>query len=459
MNDPLTTFCEFASKLDFESLPRDVKQQAKLVTADTIGAIVGGSAEPEMRLLTNAMLGESVGKSSVLGDERRTSNEVASFLNGCAGTFLELDEGNRFSRGHPAIHVLPALLSVAETTRSTGSAFLRALVIGYEVSARIAIGSKLRPSTHPHGTWGTVGAAAALASLCAATPVQMREVINVAATLGLANSAQSMYEGALVRNSFAGFSARNGATAWQLVKAGFTGERDALASVWGTVLSDEWRAGALSEQLGTRWEVTRNYFKLHACCRYNHAALDALAKITRKQTITAQDVERVDVDTYSMAASLDETAPKNTLAGKFSVPFSIATTLVHGNSSIASFDVDAIRNAQALALAKRVQVREDVNMTSKLPAQRSARVSVILKSGERLEAVTHGNRGDFDDPYELHELEQKFHMLVSRVRASDVAESVWRRVQLLDELDDINTLTGLLAGNTQGSESIPRVGE
>ena len=31
--------------------------------------------------------------------------------------------------------------------------------LGYEVGARIGIASKLRPTMHPHGTWGTVGTA------------------------------------------------------------------------------------------------------------------------------------------------------------------------------------------------------------------------------------------------------------------------------------------------------------
>ena len=441
MADYLDHLCEFLCEADFDALPDTVHQRAALVTADTIAAIVAGSDEPEMRALTGSMLNTSTGNASVLGTGLRAGADVAGFLNGSAGTFLELDEGNRFSRGHPAVHVLPALLGAAETAKTTGREFLHALILGYEVSARIGIGAKLRASTHPHGTWGTVGAAVAVARLARANQAQMREVINVSASLGLANSAQSMYEGALVRNTFAGFSARAGLTAWQLVLAGFNGEKDCLSSIWGEVLSDNWRKDALTANLGTTWEITRNYFKLHACCRYNHAALDALGKIHARHELVAAEVQRVEVTTYSLAASLSEPAPKNTLAGKFSVPFSIATTIVNGSSGIRSFAWDAIQNEAVKELATRVTVREDLDMTALLPDLRPAHVTVVLKDGTVLEASTQTNRGDFEDPYEPDEIKLKFLDLTTRIWSVETAEALWQRLRVMEQLRDVNEVT------------------
>ena len=44
----------------------------------------------------------------------------------------------------------------------------------------------MRPDMHPHGTWGTVGAAAAVAKLLGYDVGKMRETINVASSLTLA---------------------------------------------------------------------------------------------------------------------------------------------------------------------------------------------------------------------------------------------------------------------------------
>ncbi len=88
-----------------------------------------------------------------------------------------------------------------------------------------------------------------------------------------------MLQGGTVRNSFAGVSGQMAVMAWDMVKAGFNGEHDGLATIWGSVLSESRDPAALTEELGTRWEIPRNYFKRHSCCRYNHGALDVLARI------------------------------------------------------------------------------------------------------------------------------------------------------------------------------------
>jgi len=152
---------------------------------------------------------------------------------------LEIDEGNQFARGHPGIHVVPAVLAAAEELGSRGSDVLLAIALGYEIGSRIGIASKLRVTMHPHGTWGRVGAAVAVAKLRHATREQMAEVINVSSTLGLATSRRTMLEGGTVRNSFAGFLNEIGLRAWEMVDAGFVGEAVKIALVDGRILSAE----------------------------------------------------------------------------------------------------------------------------------------------------------------------------------------------------------------------------
>lgn len=65
-------------------------------------------------------------------------------------------------------------------------------MLGYEIGARIGIASNLRSAMHPHGSWGTVGAAAAVAKLAGADAAKMREVVNVASSLTLATSKNTM---------------------------------------------------------------------------------------------------------------------------------------------------------------------------------------------------------------------------------------------------------------------------
>ena len=61
MTDHLGNLCEFLSRTSFEDLPSPVIQRGRQVTADTIAAIVGGSAEPEVLALTELMAQGSSG--------------------------------------------------------------------------------------------------------------------------------------------------------------------------------------------------------------------------------------------------------------------------------------------------------------------------------------------------------------------------------------------------------------
>ncbi len=280
----LTDLARFCAGLRFEDLPEPVVARTLQVIGDCIAAIAAGAQEPETIALVERMLGtDGDNGAAVIGAGRRGAPSLSAFLNGTAGTMLELDEGNQFCRGHPGIHVVPAVLAAALRSGASGRDVITAVALGYEIGARIGIASKLRVTMHPHGTWGTVGAAVAIAWLARRDAAGMIETINVASSLGLSTSRRTMLEGGTVRNSFAGFSNQIGLMVSDLVAAGFTGEADGLGTVYGSVIADDWRPDEMVAELGSRWEIARNYFKRHACCRYNHGALDALRRSSRRK--------------------------------------------------------------------------------------------------------------------------------------------------------------------------------
>jgi 2-methylcitrate dehydratase PrpD len=435
----------FAADLTYRDLPKPVVERTKQVIFDCLGAVVAGMAEPEMSALAERLAAlDGPGTSPVIGGRKLLSPSNAAFLAGTAGTMLELDEGNQYARGHPGIHVVPAALIAAARLGCSGEELITAVVLGYEIGARIGIASKLNVAMHPHGTWGTVGAALAIAKLNEADAATMIETINVASSLGLTTSRKTMLEGATVRNSFAGFSSRIGLLAFEMVAAGFTGERDGVASVYGAVAASSFDPAAMTEDLGSRYEIARNYFKRHAACRYTHAALDALADIQRQAggRIDPKAVLGIEVETYVWAAQLDDPEPKSMLAAKFSLPFALATALVNGRASIAAFRDAARGDRVTRALANRVRVEEDPAFTAMLPGARPARVTVRLADGRVLTATAITNRGDTEDPYSAAEVEAKFVDMTGPIWGEGKARNVIAAVAALDgAVDPLRLLT------------------
>lgn len=455
----LTELADFCAGLRYDDLPEAVVARTLQVIGDCVAAIAAGAQEPETVALAYrlAPIGHPAG-AAIIGAGRSTTPAQAAFLNGTAGTMLELDEGNQFARGHPGIHVVPAVLAAARQSAARGSDVITAVALGYEIGARIGIASKLRVTMHPHGTWGTVGAAVAIAWLNRRDAAAMTETINVASSLGLSTSRRTMLEGGTVRNSFAGFSNQLGLTIDDLVAAGFTGEADGLGTVYGTVIAEDWRPELMVEALGQRWEIARNYFKRHACCRYNHGALDALAQIVAGEggSIAPKAIARIDVGTYVWAAQLAGQEPHNMLAAKFSLPFSIATTIVHGAATVEAFRQPARDDSVIRDLARRIFVSEDEAATAKLPGLRPARVTLTLTDGRVLEAEALTNRGDTEDPYSAAEIREKFFDLASPVWGEPHAAAILAQIDALPGTDDLDALNRLLAAppvTTNGQRS------
>ena len=443
MPEYLDQISRFVVKTDFKDLEPTVIEQAEKVIYDTVGAIASGAQQKEPTEMTKRLTSFS-GKaiSTVIGRKKKTDPLNAALINGAAGTWLELDEGNQFARGHAGIHVVPAALAMGEKKGVSGKDFLTALVLGYEIACRIGIASKLRMTMHPHGSWGTIGAAVTVAKLMKLKVNQMKTLINIASSMTLATSRKTMLEGGTVRNLYAGVSGYMGILAYHLLMSGFTGEPDGIGSVYGGVVSDSFSPEMMVEELGSRYEITRNYFKEYACCRYNHSSLDAIFKIMEKQKggkFDPKSIESINVETYSLAAQLSNKNPDNMLSAKFSVPFAIATTIIHGNSGVASFLPDKVNQLKIKELAARVDVVEKPEFTQMMPSRRPSAVTVRLKNGEEFEETVYISKGDIEDPYTTEQLEAKFLNLTTPVYGKKKAKEILERTKGIEKYTNIRT--------------------
>ena len=439
---------KFCAETTFSQLDFQVVERTKLIISDTIGAILGGIVEPEVREFLKFRAGQKSKdrKVKIIGLNKWAEQSDASLIHGIAGTTLEMDEGNQFAKGHPAIHVLPALVSVVQSRflaqNISGQEFLNAFAIGYDVGARIGLASQLNPHMHPHGTWGVIGAASAIGVLLKFGHREHMQLMNISSSLTTASSRKTMLQGGTVRNVYAGLSNQMAHLAIDLIQSGFTGEVDGIGSIFGNVVSENLNDNLLLEKLGQRFEVMRNYFKLHACCRFNHAALDCLHDLMRdhQELSNIEQISFIDVESYNLAAELNDPRPQNMLAAKFSVPFALATTLVNKNSQVLSFAGDALKNEKTMALSKKVSVKEISSMTEMLPEFRPAKVTIGMKSGKVFRHSVKTNKGDWQSPYSADELETKFHSLANRSLSQKKSKVLYDKLQNLERIADMREL-------------------
>ena len=439
----------FTRELRFEMLPEEVVRHGILILRDTLGTMLAGATLPEIKNLVglSGYIG-GPGNATLMGHPHACSPHFAALVNGTGAVALELDEGNQFAVNHPSVHIFPAALALAEDRNLSGRELLTAFVAGYEVAVRVGRATHLRRAVHPFGTHAILGAAAASAKLLGLDAAQTSRALEMAAGMYITSSQTAANSGASVRNLVTGLTNHNGMLAPILIAAGFTGEPGAINVVFGNILGDSFDAQGVGKDLGAEFYITRNYFKIHACSRWNHAPIEAMSNLMAKFSFQARDVDHITVSTYDPATRLSWNDPVNGYAAKHSIPYNVAARLVRNSNDLEVYSDDVVSDPQVRAVAQKISVIEDPELTARLPEVRPARVTVKLLSGETFTEIVERPIGGFDRPLSDEALAEKFRQLSGMILPQGSISSLERMFDRLPDLEDVRMFTPLLQGTS-----------
>jgi 2-methylcitrate dehydratase PrpD len=438
------------AETSWDAIPETVRDHAKLVLLDTVGVILAGSVQPDVAALRPRLVGDGGTASTVFGPGfPLTTARTAALLNGIAGRSIELCEGHRFVSCQAAIQVLPTVLAVAEARGASGADALAALVLGYEAAVRIASGTTPRPLAHQNGQAAMLGAVAAGARLHGFSAEQMSRALRIGTVLVLTPSYTNVAAGATALNVAGGMSGFAGTLVPELVGAGFEAQPDAIEQAFGQLVGDGFDPERIGDQLGERWEITRDWFRLRACCNPIYAALDALEACIMTLRPRPDEIEQIEVATYHFASVMREPEPRNSFAAHYSLPHAAAALVVRGDLGLAAFEGEALRDPTIAALRRRVRIEEDPTFTSRVPALKSARVTVRLRDGRTDTQTCEDARGDFQQPYARAEILTKFRDLAGMVLTAEGIDRVQTLLLGLDGVADLREVVRALREHSQ----------
>ena len=407
----LGTLAEWSAGIAWRDLPGPVRRRLAAIFADDLAAMVAAREEPELALLVEGLARSSGPAEASLfdGSGRRLDRYSAALANGGAADWCELDSGYRRAVCHAGIYCLPALLAEGEATGAILEAMLLAFAIGYESVSRIARAFEDRALLlHPHGSLAAIGAAATVAAL-RRHPADLRAAaISTAATLVSPGPFGHAVEGALARNVWPGLGASAGLRAVDWAELGVAGSPDALWRVHAGIFGATAHPEALTEDLGRSWAATDAYHKLHACCQYAHAAVEASLQIAAALPKPArpEDISAIRIETHWRARKLDNPRPATTLAARFSLQHALATVATHGHAGAAAFGAPTLADPALAALRERVSIAA-FDPEPDWPNDRPARVAWELADGSRIERTCLSARGGPDRPFAEAELRDK----------------------------------------------------
>ena len=445
MGAQIEELARFIAETRCADIPEPVRRHAKLVLLDTLGVILAGGERPEVAGLRE-LLASAAGNGATVYARGWASHDArtAAMLNGIAGRAIELCEGLRLVSGQAAMQTLPAVLAVGEAAGSSGGDMLAAFILGYDAVGRLAAGFTPRPLAHQNGQVSLLAAAAAGAKLRGLEAAGVSRAMRIATTLLLTPSYTNAVAGATALNVAGGMSGFAGALAPELALAGFEAQPDAIEEALGQLVGGGFSTDGMLDGLGERWEITRNYFRLYACCNPIHPALDCLAACLDTLRPRPEQVARIEVATYRFASVMRNPDPPNYFASKYSLPHAAAAMVVRGGAGFADLDDAALADPAIARLRHLVHIDEDPAMTALTPRLRPARVTVTLIDGRTATHARDSHRGDFSEPFSEAEIRAKFRELAGTVLTPEGAATVEAAIDRCEEWHSVADLPELL---------------
>ena len=425
-------------------LPEEVVVQAKQHILDTFAAMISGSQLKPGEVIRRYVKSEGGPPvAQVIGSSLLSSATLAALANGTSAHADETDDSHAASGTHPGCAVAPAALAMAEQMGSDGRAFLRAVVVGYDVGCRV--GRALNPLSlsatgHSSRSLGnTFGACAAAAVLARLDSQQVGWALaysaQQAAGIGSYIRAKEHIEKAFV---LGGMPARDGVTAVNLAQAGasgaadpFHGERNFLRAY-----SPDPRPEELVRGLGEKFEIAQTSIKKYCVGSPIQAPLDALFEIIAEHKLRAEDIERLIVRLPEhRAATVD-----NREMADVNLQHMLALALVHGKVSFAMAHADKIAGDVSIAALKsRIELVADPELLESV-SPRQVRLEVLTRDGKRHTKYLSTYRGTPENPLSMQEVEDKARDLASSVIGSPKTDELIRCIRELDRVGDMREL-------------------
>ncbi|MBO4411155.1 MAG: MmgE/PrpD family protein [Lachnospiraceae bacterium] len=400
--------------LSVREMPAEIMNEARKCLLDGMASMLGGSAAMKENVSRFLDLEPPCPDGvTVVSMDRKASLQSAALANALSLHCFDMDDGHRYSTVHLAASVIPAVLAIGEYYDLSLEDLLRGIVIGYETGIRM--GQCIQPAHrnrgfHSTGTAGTLGAALSVAAALRFSREEMKAALSAAATS--AGGLGEAFENISTLKPFnAGHACQDGITAALIAKAGFVGPYDMLSGKLSFLkaMCETCDPTVLDYDVDPEYHITGCYHKLYASCRHTHAAIDGAILIRRKHHPDPEDIEKVEIRMYAQGVnSHDHTEIPSVVAGKMSIPFSVALALVRENAGISAFTEETIRDEAVTKLCRKVTVQADPEMTALVPKKRPSSVTVYMKNGAVYEERVDYALGEPENPVTERELMQKY---------------------------------------------------
>jgi 2-methylcitrate dehydratase PrpD len=456
------SLANFAVKLRFEDLPKDVVGRVKLNTLNILGKALAGYitclAPPYIHL--GKGMGSGRRDSTLIGDGDKIACAPAAFVNSSLATMLDYDDTLFWSLIHPGNASVAAALAVGEVVQATGKEFITSIVLGYEIAGRIALAVK--PTVE---RWEKVyglgyqafAAAPPAGKLLGLNGDQMTSALGITGTyttvpsvwkyLGRGSRPMREVKMAWGWNCMVGvFSALAAKEGLKMLQP--SNVLDGEEGWWIMHGSDQCDFEKMTEELGERYDILKTAIKPYPTCYWIFSPCDAVGEALKKQKIIPERIKEINVKGMSVLRDkLSDVAPKGFVDAQFSTEWAIAMMILGVEPGPEWYSEENLRNPEALDLASKVKYEVDPNADRLWleEGKQIATVRIATNDGKKeVMGYVEYPKGELANPFTPEEIKDTFRRLASYILDPEHIERIIETVGDLEKVTDISMLARLL---------------
>ena len=148
--------------------------------------------------------------------------------------------------------------------------------------------------------------------------------------------------------------------------------------------------------------------KPYPVCRWAHAAIDAVRELAQAHDFAPDDISEIRIRSFDYAVQLFPTMPDTTAKAQYSLPFAVATMLVHGRIGLEHISGAGMSDPKVADLVGRTVMQASAQHQARFPTGRWADVDITLRDGRVLVSGDTHARGGPERPFGRAEVVEKF---------------------------------------------------
>jgi len=441
-NDLIEDLADHVYDLSYHDLDNSIVDIVKKCFIDTIGVSIAGADTSTSINITEAIKSDN-SDGVVIGNNINPNIKDAIFLNSTFAHMLDFDDSSRKTISHPSATMVPLILALSKNNKISGKDAIVSYVAGFEVQYYLSL--PINPSHyelgwHTTSTLGTFGSAAVCGKLLNLDKSQIRNSLNIAASM-----ASGTHEnfGTETKPIHSGHAAMCGYNASSLAKNGLTASPSAITGSKGffqlySNKNDNYKSIEVQNNiLGIEHDELE--FKKYPCCFASHTSIEAIFDIISEIDFDYTDIKCVEIKASKrhLDVLVDE-YPKSSSEARFSISYIVSKAILTNNIGLETFEEDSLNDEKTKQLAEKVILKEDTSLNYN---DFDTCVKITLKRNKVYKKEMVNRPGTPEDPLSNEDILNKLESCVSYNENTQITfEHLYNSINKIQQFDDIEKL-------------------